>query len=82
MAAGIARHDAARVGAEVVRASPRRADPMVAAGPVTRKMAPAIERIDDQMPGPKRVIGMGGCASAAGRRGMTERSRLGRSRPA
>jgi NADH-quinone oxidoreductase subunit B len=39
---------------------------MIVAGRLSRKMAPALRRIYDQMPEPKWVISMGACASSAG----------------
>jgi NADH-quinone oxidoreductase subunit B len=66
IATGTARHDIARYGSELFRASPRQADLMIVSGRVAQKMAPVIKRLHDQMTEPKWVIAMGICASAGG----------------
>jgi NADH-quinone oxidoreductase subunit B len=66
MAAGASRHDFARFGIEVYRASPRQADVIVVAGTIVHKMVPVLKRLYDQMPDPKYVIAMGACAVSGG----------------
>ena len=65
MAAYAARFDFERMGV-FPRPTPRQADVMFVAGTVAKKMADPIIRIYKQMPEPKFVIAMGGCANCGG----------------
>jgi NADH-quinone oxidoreductase subunit B len=66
MGSQAANYDLSRFGMEINRASPRQADLIIVAGRVSRKMAPVVRRLYDQMSDPKWVIAMGDCASCAG----------------
>jgi NADH-quinone oxidoreductase subunit B len=66
MSAQASHYDMSRFGMELMRASPRQSDLMIVAGRVSRKMAPVLRQLYDQMPDPKWVIAMGDCASNGG----------------
>ena len=61
----MAHHDLDRFGI-VPWPSPRQCDVMIVAGTVTKKMAPAVKLLYQQMPNPKWVISMGACATNGG----------------
>ena len=61
MSTGAAHYDLDRFGI-IFRGSPRQSDCLIIAGTVTKKMAPIVRRVYDQMPEPRYVIAMGSCA--------------------
>ena len=65
MCLGASKYDLDRFGI-IFRASPRQSDAMIVAGTVTRKMAPVLRKVYEQMPDPKWVIAMGSCAVSGG----------------
>jgi len=65
MCTGASRYDFDRLGM-IFRASPRQSDLIIAAGTITKKMAPRLRRLYDQMAEPRYVIAMGGCTIKGG----------------
>ena len=65
-AASGSRFDIDRFGVMQAFGSLRQCDLLIVEGTVTRKMAPRLKLIYDQMPEPKYVIAMGACAITGG----------------
>ncbi len=65
MCTGASRYDFDRLGM-IFRPTPRQADLIIAAGTITKKMAPRLRRLYDQMAEPRYVIAMGGCTINGG----------------
>ena len=65
MATGASRYDLDRFGV-FFRGTPRQSDAMIVAGRASVKMACVLQRLYHQMPEPRYVIAMGGCASHGG----------------
>ncbi len=58
-------YDAERFGIRLV-GSPRHADVILISGPVTRQVAPALQRLIDAVPAPRLVVAIGSCACGGG----------------
>lgn len=59
-------YDMARFGMERMSFSPRQADLLIVAGTISKKLAPILRQVYDQMSEPKWVISVGACASSGG----------------
>jgi NADH-quinone oxidoreductase subunit B len=59
-------YDLARFGSERLSFSPRQADLLMVMGTISKKMAPVVRQVYDQMAEPKWVLAVGACASSGG----------------
>lgn len=66
MATMASHYDLARFGSERVSFSPRQADMLLVMGTISKKMAPILRQVYEQMSEPKWVIAVGACASSGG----------------
>lgn len=66
MATMAASYDFGRFGAERLSFSPRQADLLMVMGTISKKLAPILRQVYEQMAEPKWVLCMGACASSGG----------------
>ena len=66
MATMASTYDLARFGSERLSFSPRQADLLMVMGTISKKMAPVLRQVYEQMAEPKWVLSMGACASSGG----------------
>ncbi len=61
-----ATYDLGRFGAERMSFSPRQADMLMVMGTISKKIAPILRQVYEQMAEPRWVIAVGACASSGG----------------
>ena len=66
MATMAATYDIGRFGSERMSFSPRQADMLLVMGTISKKMAPILRQVYEQMAEPRWVIAVGACASTGG----------------
>src|SRR4249920_1251345 len=66
MATMASHYDLARFGSERVSFSPRQADMLMVMGTISKKMAPILRQVYEQMSEPRWVIAVGACATSGG----------------
>ena len=59
-------YDLARFGMERMSFSPRQADLLIVAGTISKKLAPDLRKVYEQMAEPRWVLSVGACASSGG----------------
>ncbi|WP_343634600.1 NADH-quinone oxidoreductase subunit B [Fluviicola sp.] len=59
-------YDVARFGMERMSFSPRQADLLIVAGTISKKLAPILKQVYEQMAEPKWVLSVGACACSGG----------------
>ncbi|MCC6701506.1 MAG: NADH-quinone oxidoreductase subunit B [Fluviicola sp.] len=59
-------YDVARFGMERMSFSPRQADLLIVAGTISKKLAPVLKQVYEQMAEPKWVLSVGACACSGG----------------
>jgi len=65
MCTAASRYDLDRFGL-IYRGTPRQSDLMIVSGTVTKKMAPVLRQLYEQMAEPRYVLALGGCACEGG----------------
>ena len=59
-------YDLSRFGMERMSFTPRQSDLLIVAGTISKKLAPVLQKVYEQMAEPKWVLSVGACASSGG----------------